>query len=394
MAKPTKLIVGVDIGKRFHQATVINEAGEILGGSIRFPNSVKGAELLLDRIASINPEELPLVFGLEATGHYWLALYSHLVERGLKVHVINPYQSSAWRKVYLSTTKTDKEDAFLIADVLRFGSFSETKLAEERMVSLRNLTRFRVTLSQQLTDTKRRIVTILDQVFPEFEQLFSDLFGKTAKAVLKKYPTPQDINGLDTKKLTKLISKISRGHFKLKKATEIKDAAENSFGVSFALDSFTLQLRLLMEQLEFLEEQLNTIDQEIAQLMKGVDSVLLSLPGIGITLAAAIHAEIGDIQRFKTHSQLASFAGIDPTVRQSGEFTGSKNRMSKKGSPYLRLALWRAAITSVRSNPVLKEYYEQKLGEGKHHLTAIGAVARKLTRIIFALLKNQTEFSV
>lgn len=389
-----KLIVGVDIGKHFHQATVINETGQILGGSIRFPNSVKGADLLLTRVASVNHDNLSLVFGLEATGHYWLALYSFLIEKDYRVYVINPYQSNAWRKVYLSTTKTDKEDSFLIADILRFGSFSETKLASEQMINLRNLTRFRISLNQQMTDTKRRIITILDQIFPEFEELFSNTFGKTAKAILKDYPTPQELDTLSIKKLAKLISRFSKGRFKEQKALEIKDAATNSFGVTFSLDSFTLQLKLLMEQLEFLEKQLGIIDYEIANIMNCVNSVLVSLPGVGILLAANIHAEIGDIKRFKTSSQLASFAGIDPTVRQSGDFTGSKNKMSKKGSPYLRLALWQAAVTSVRFNPVLKEYYEQKLTEGKHHMTALGAVAMKLTRIIFAMLTKQKEFIV
>jgi len=134
----SKLIVGIDIGKHNHQSTVIDETGQVIGGSVRFENSTHGAETLLSRIASINPDDLPVVFGLEATGHYWLCLYSFLVAKGYPVHVINPYQSDAWRKVYISSTKTDKEDAFLIADIIRFGSFSETKLADETLVSLRN----------------------------------------------------------------------------------------------------------------------------------------------------------------------------------------------------------------------------------------------------------------
>lgn len=389
----TKYIVGIDIGKHYHQATLINETGEILGGSIRFGNSTEGANLLLKRISTLNADNLPLIFGLEATGHYWLSLYSFLVDKGYRVHVINPYQSSAWRKIYLSTTKTDKEDAFLIADILRFGSFSETKLSEEHIISLRNLTRFRVNLKQQITDTKRRVITILDQTFPEFESLFSNIFGKTATELLKDYPTPGDLNGVSLRNLTKLVTRVSRGRFKEQKAREIKQAASQSFGIGFALDSLTLQLKLLMEQLEFLQKQIETVEEKITVIMDGINSVLPSLPGVGVMIAAAIHAEIGDIQRFKSSSQLSSFAGIDPTVRQSGNFTGSKNRMSKKGSPYLRLALWQAAITSIRFNPVLKTYYQKKISEGKHHMTAIGAVTTKLTRIIFSMLKNQREFN-
>src|SRR6266478_2309672 len=123
-----KLIIGIDIGKRYHQATVIDESGNMLGGSVRFSNSTSGAELLLKRIAAVNPTGLPLLFGLEATGHYWLALHAYLTEKGYQVVVLNPYQSDAFRKVSMSSTKTDKEDAFLIAELLRFGSFPQTKI--------------------------------------------------------------------------------------------------------------------------------------------------------------------------------------------------------------------------------------------------------------------------
>jgi len=332
------------------------------------------------------------VFGLEATGHYWLALYSFLVGKGYPVSVINPYQSDAFRKVHLSTTKTDKEDSFLIADLLRFGSFQETKMATEQMVSLRNLSRFRVTMSQQITDTKRRIVTIMDQVFPEFETLFSNSFGKTAKALLEDYPTPESLETVTTRKLTNFLAKLSKGRFKKAKADEIKQKAEASFGIDFALDSLKLELSLLLKQLDFLTIQIAVVEAEIGKLMETVPTTLKTLPGVDTILAAAILSEIGDITRFQTSAQLVSFAGINPTVHQSGQFTGTKNHMSKKGSPYLRLALWKASITSVRFNPILKTYYAQKLKDGKPHMTVIGAVSRKLTGIIFAMMRDNKDF--
>jgi transposase len=388
-----KLIVGIDIGKRIHVATIIDGAATVIGKPISFANTTAGGELLLAKISSVNTDKLPVVFGLEATGHYWLALYSFLTKLGFPVSVINPYQSDAWRKVYLSSVKTDKEDSFLIADILRFGNTPETKLADETMISLRNLSRFRVTLSQQITDTKRRIVTILDQIFPEFETLFSDMFGKTAKVLLEDCPTPESIEQISLRKLTNLVRKLSKGHFKQTKAVEIKQKAQSSFGINFALDSFQLELQLLLQQLTFLEKQITVVEKEIAQTMENVPTTLTSLPGIGTILAAAIISEIGDIKRFHTSSQLVSFAGINPTVKQSGQFTGTRNRMSKKGSPYLRLALWQAAITSVRFNPVLKVYYQQKVKEGKTHMTVIGAVSRKLTGIVFALMRDNKPFA-
>ncbi len=154
------IIVGIDIGKKYHQATAIDDSGHILGGSIRFANTTAGAELLLKRLSPVNPQDLPLLFGLEATGHYWLPLYSYLIEKDYQVIVLNPYQSDAFRKVSMSAVKTDKEDAFLIAELVRFGSFSPTKLSDEKVIALRNLSRFRLTLNQQLTDSKRRMINL------------------------------------------------------------------------------------------------------------------------------------------------------------------------------------------------------------------------------------------
>lgn len=387
-----KLIVGIDIGKRTHVATIIDGSGAVAGRALSFANTMLGADSLLEKIDSVNHASLPVVFGLEATGHYWLALYSFLVKKGFKVSVINPYQSDAFRKVHLSTTKTDKEDSFLIADLLRFGLFRTTKMADEQIVTLRNLSRFRVTMSQQITDTKRRIVTILDQIFPEFETLFSDIFGKTAKTLLEEYPLPENLDQLTTRKLTNLVTKLSKGHFKKDKADEIKQKAQASFGIDFALDSFKLQLALLLKQLDFLDEQIATVEKRVEQEMETIPQTITSLPGIDTIIAASIISEIGDIHRFKTSAQLVSFAGINPTIHQSGQFTGNKNHMSKKGSSYLRLALWKASITSARFNPVLTKYYKERIKDGKNHMTVIGAIARKLTGMIFTMLKEQTVF--
>lgn len=389
----SKLIIGIDIGKRFHQATAIDSSGNVLGGSVRFPNTTAGAELLLKRISVVNPGCWPLIFGLEATGHYWLALHSYLTQKGHQVVVLNPYASDAFRKVSMSSTKTDKEDALLIAELLRFGSFSQTKLAEEKVMSLRNLSRFRLSLKQQITDSKRRIITILDQVFPEFESCFSNIFGKTGRHLLKKYPTPEEMETVSIRKLTNIISKLSKGHFSKEKAVEVLDKAKTSFGITLALDSLILQLKMLLETLEFTEKQLESVDMQINSLVDD-GCVLLTLPGVSKTIAASILSEIGDIKRFKTAAQLVSFAGINPTVRQSGNFLGNRNHMSKKGSPYLRLALWQAALASTRFNPILKKYYFLKIKEGKNHMTVIGAVARRLTGIIFAMLRDQTAFTV
>ena len=188
--------------------------------------------------------------------------------------------------------------------------------------------------------------------------------------------------------------KASRGRHGTKKAEEIKALAGRSIGVPFCKDAFAFQLKILIEQIEFTEKQIGEIDKKLAQLLKKLNPVILSIPGVGPATGAVILGEIGDINRFDKPKKLVAFAGIDPTVMQSGNFSGSHNRFSKRGSPYLRRAIWLAAVVAARFDPVFKAFYEKKRGEGKAYGTAIGAVARKLAYTIFAILKTNKPYEV
>lgn len=235
-------------------------------------------------------------------------------------------------------------------------------------------------------------VALVDMLFPEYERVFSDLFGKTSSELLMESTTPEEILAVDTEELAAFIAKHSRNRFGLDKAVELKSAAKSSFGIDMALDAYRLQLRLLLQQIRFTEEQLESLNAEITKRLEAVDSNLVTIPGIGPVLAAAILGEIGDISRFPTSVKLVAYAGIDPTVRQSGEFAGTRNRMSKRGSPYLRRAIWLAASVAKMYNPILRDFYEQKRAEGKHPLVATGAVARKLTYIIHVVLRDRKPY--
>ncbi|UNO49407.1 IS110 family transposase [Alicyclobacillus acidoterrestris] len=294
--------------------------------------------------------------------------------------------------MYIRQTKNDTKDAFIIAEVLRFGRYSTTELGSDEIVALRQLSRFRFSLVDSISDLKRQVISVLDMLFPEYERLFSDLFGKTSSELLMEYTTPEEILAVDTEELAAFIAKHSRNRLGLDKAEELKSAAAASFGIDTALDAYRLQLRLLLQQIRFTEEQLDSLNSEIKKRLEAVDTNLVTIPGIGPVLAAAILGEIGDIARFPTGVKLVAFAGIDPTVRHSGEFTGTRNRMSKRGSPYLRRAIWLAASVAKVHSPILRDFYEQKRAQGKHHLAATGAVARKLTYIIHAVLRDKKPY--
>ena len=382
------IIVGIDIAKRSHEACLINESGTMLGKTFSFPNSHAGVELLLKQVRKYNLDSQPVVFGMEATGHYWLALYSRLIQDGFTVHVINPIQSDSLRHFYIRQTKTDQVDSFLVAEVIRFGRFSQTLLAEPDLIALRQLCRYRFSLVDQISDVKRKVICLLDQVFPEYESIFSDLFGTSSRQMLAEFSSPEEFLAVDTEKLASLLQRASRGHFGMHQAQRLQDAARHSFGVKLGSDALTFELRQLIAQINFLENQLAELAEHISRHYEKFDCVLHTIPGVGKVLAAIILSEIGDIHRFASPGKLVAFTGIDPSIKQSGGFIGTHSHMSKRGSPYLRRAIWLAAFATSKYNPVLSAFYQKKRSEGKAHGTSLGAVSRKLLCTIFALLKS------
>ena len=383
---------GIDIAKFRHEASVIDSDGKALLDSISFANSKDGCEKVLALFEKLGISTNSVVVGMEATGHYWLSVYEHLTELGFEIKVINPIQSDAFRKMYIRQTKNDSKDSFLIAQIMRFGQYSSTTLSDENIISMRQLSRYRLSLVDTCGDCKRRIIALLDQVFPEYDKLFSDTFGVTSTELLLKCPTPEDMLNISSSKLTTLLQKYSRGRFGEMKAAELKAVAKNSFGVSFAKDAFSFQIKQLMEQLAFVEKQIKELEKQISSLLCQTNQVITTIPGIGETLGAIILSEIGDIHRFDAPNKLVAFAGLDVKVNQSGEFVGTKNKISKRGSPYLRRAIWLAAGVAAFCDPILSEYYQSLRARGKHHLTAVGAVARKLCNIIFVILRDNRPY--
>ena len=268
----------------------------------------------------------------------------------------------------------------------------ETRLADEDLFSLRSLTRFRTYLVESISDLKRKVVCVLDQVFPGYQSIFSDIFGKTSKEILLQFSSPIDFESVSSQTLAELLAKLSRKQVGSAKAEQLKAAASCSFGVTFAKSSFTFQLKALIEQIAFIEKQVKETETEIAGIMEKLESPITTITGIGSVTGTGIISEIGDISKFDSPRKLVAFAGLDATVTQSGEFEAAHNVMSKRGSPYLRKAIFQAALVAAFKDPVLSAYYQKKRAEGKHHLTCIGAVARKMCNIIYAVVKNNQPY--
>ncbi len=389
------LYLGIDIGKNTHVASLIDETSKPLFKAFSFSNTMEGANSLLEKLNKYISTTSDVEIGMEATGHYWLSVYSFLAEKDFVIHVVNPIQTDGWRKgTEIRKRKTDTIDSVLIADLIRYGNFVETSLSDENTMSLRNLSRFRNYLVSSIGDLKRKVICVLDQVFPEYQSVFSNIFGETSKEILSHFQTIDDFETITSEQLEAVLENVALKSFAKNKMAQISELAAKSFGLTFCRDSFSLQLRLLIEQIRFIEAQVSDVEAEIKMILNKMDSPITTIPGIAHITAATILGEIGDISRFSNASKLAAYAGIDASVSQSGEKQSIHRKMSKRGSPYLRKALFQAAFIAAFHDPVFSAFYQKKRAEGKHHLTAVGAVARKLCNTIFAVLKYNVPYEV
>ena len=385
--------VGIDIAKKTHQAAITSDDGKLIGKTFKFSNTIDGFNLLLEKLSAVTTDLSQFEIGMEATGHYWLNLYTWLSDRKFKLHVINPLQSDALRNLYIRKTKTYSVDSKIIADVIRIGQYSETQLADDKIISLRDLSRQRFYLVDMASDLKRKIITMMDRIFPEYQDFFSDMFGKTSVQVMKECTSPEQILEIPTEKLTQLLRKASRGRFTENKAKELKELASNSFAAMLSSDMTTLLIRQMLEQIDLLEKQISEIEKIIAMQFAQFNTKLATIPGIGTTLGAIILSEIGDINRFEKPKQLIAFAGMDPSIKQSGNFVGTESHMSKRGSPFLRRAVWLAAVVAVSHDPLFRYYFQQKIKSGKSYSQTMGFICHKLLNTIFAILKSGEDYN-
>ena len=385
--------LGIDIAKTNHVASLIGADGSVVIRAIKFKNSNEGYTKLLNTIQNKLNDLSNINIAMEATGHYWLSLYSALVDDGFNVSVYNPYQIKSYRGAYNNRKqKNDIIDSIIIADYLRVFGMKDSKLPQEDLMALKQFTRFRSNIVENVSSIKVQVIGLLDKVFPEYKDFFCDVFGVTSKQILLNCPTPDDIIRISTTKLANLLSKNSRGKFGKDDALNMKEVAKSSFGIKFTTDACSFEIKQLINQVIFLESQLEDVDKQISELYNKLDSHLLSVPGVGIKLAPTILAEIGDINNFDKPSKLIAFAGVDPSENQSGNKLSTNNKLSKRGSPYLRHAIYTASLVAISNEPKLRSYYDKKINEGKHHFVALAGISRKLLTIIYYILKEDRDY--
>ena len=384
--------VGIDIAKLNHFASAISSDGEILIEPFKFSNDSDGFHLLISKLDSFDKSSI--IIGLESTAHYGDNLVRYLVAENYKVCVINPIKTSVMRKNNVRKTKTDKVDTYIICktlmmqDSLRFVSYYDLDLMD-----LKSLGRFHQKTIKQRSRLKIQLTAYVDEVFPELQYFFkSGLHQKSVYALLKEAPTPEAVASMHMTHLAHLLKVTSHGHFDKETAQQLRVLAQKSVGASDS--ALSIQITHTIAQIELLNDQLDKVETEMTEIMKYNDSVIMTIPGISYINGGMILGEIGDIHRFSSPNKLLAYAGLDPSVYQSGNFQAKKTRMSKRGSKVLRYALVNAAHNAVKNNATFKAYYDAKMAEGRTHYNALGHCAGKLVRVIFKMLTDDVEFNL
>ena len=382
--------LGIDVGKFSHSLCLLDNGGQ--NNVFQIDNSRAGFEKLSDKLNEINLNDL--LIGMEATGHYFLNIYDFFLQFGLsqeQIALLNPLQVKSFRNTNLRGTKTDNVDAKRIASLLRFGEFKRCNVSVDIMMNLRELTRLRSDLVANLSSLKRKIISVVDRIFPEFGTVFSNRFGTTALELISNYSTPEEMSNVSVDDLMDIVKRASRRGISKSKIEKLHVSAQNSIGITFGKEAFKFELQILIDRLKMFQNQIDTLENEIEKIVDTLNPNIFSIPGIGKTTGAAILSEIGNIQNFSSAIKLIAFAGLDPKSKESGTYQG-KTPISKRGSKYLRNAIWYSAMVASRVNPTLRQKYEKQRKKGKSHRYAVTAIANKLTKIIYHILKYDCLF--
>ena len=386
------IYAGIDIGKEKHCIAAISETAKVLLKPVFVEQNHESFETIAQRLRQLG-DPSTLKIGMEASGHYWTHFFHFLTEAGWTVELFNPVLSNAQARCHLRGRKTDKDDALAIAKTLRDGDYTPWAIPSDEHARLKLLCRQSSFMVSELSNAKRRLTGLLDLAFPEFAALFSDPYGKAPMALLREAPTAKAMAEFSTRKLSAILSKNSGGRHGVVMARKVREAARLSIAHAQHSDELAGIIQAMLEHLDFFQNQIDQIDQKIAKLFKSIDTPIKEIPGIGEKTAPIIVAEFGDLSRFHGgYKKLLAFAGLDPRIRQSGQWKGTV-KMSKRGSPALRTALFQAASMGRLHSPALQSIYSKhRHTKGKNHRVAISHVAHKLVQLIWSTCRNKIPF--
>lgn len=387
------LFVGIDVAKSKHDCCIINSHGVIITDSLRITNTKDGFDTLCNTIiSSLDSNDFTNVkIGLESTGHYSTNITNYLYSKGFSITVLNPLATNAFRKAgTLRKTKTDKCDAKVIATMLFSDESKSYSPSSYQIQELKSLTRHRYRMIGYRSKLKLSVTRLIDIIFPELPDFVWSIHQASSYQLLLELPSPEVISSCHLTHLTSVLSKASRGKYDREKAIQLRELASNSIGSSNR--SLTFELQQTIRLIQSVQSEIDSLDKQIKLVVDELNTPLLTIPGIGYTIAAIILAEIGDINNFSSPAKLLAFAGMEPSTYQSGKYNASKTPMVKRGSTYLRWAIMQAARLVSMRDSTFATYMAKKRSEGKHFTVAQSHVGKKLIRVIYSLLKNNTAY--
>jgi transposase len=399
-----KPVLSLDVSKNSSYAATYLALGEPLDKPFSIPHSPQGLTVLLERLKTLErlTGKKPDVI-LESTGNYSKPISLNLREAGYSVIILNPLQTHTQKHRSIRKVKTDPVDAKRIAELYYLQKFTYHQLPKPQIAELRNLCRQYEGFNILHTETQLRYQSILELLFPCYVNVFTHLNGDNALRVIAAFPTPEDVLSASRVEVIKHINPANQKKFWVdEKYQKLVAAARSCLPYKVAQQS---NVRVLKEYVRLLMTQKKILTDVRAQIAAAANdipaySLLLSIPGVGPITAATILSEIEDVSRFPTVKQLVAYAGLDASVCESGKFKASNNKISKRGSGYLRKALFQAASAGVRrrktgpSNPIMYEYYSRKVAEGKSKMVALIATSNKLLRIIYGMWHNNETFKL
>lgn len=386
------IFVGIDVAKNKHDCFITNTDGESLFNSFTITNNLDGFNDLYRKISSVTENITKVKVGLEATGHYSYNLLGYLLDKGFPTYVINPLHTNLYRKsLSLRQTKTDKVDARTIASMLmsdvNLKSYSDISYHNEE---LKSLTRYRFDKVKERAKLKSSVSRLVCILFPELEKLVPTLHMASVYAMLSEFPGAKQVADAHLTRLTNLLSESSKGRYGKETAIAFRNAARTSIGSNMPAKS--LELKHTIKLIRELTSDIDEIEHEIKLIMDEINSPILSIPGINYRMGAMIIAEIGDFNRFDSPDKILAYAGLSPSTYQSGQLDGAYSHMEKRGSRYLRYALYNAAKYVCHWDPTFAEYLAKKRAEGKHYNVAISHAVKKLVRVIYHLEKTNQQY--
>ena len=384
--------VGIDVAKDKHDCFIINSEGEVLADVFTIPNNMDGFNSLLQRIRECSAPQDKIKVGLEATGHYSYNILGFLLDNGLATYVLNPLHTNLYRKsLSLRKTKTDRVDARTIAAMLLsdvgLKPYTDTAYHNEE---LKSLTRYRFDKVKERGQLKQSVSRLVCILFPELEKLVPTLHMVSVYALLEEFPGARQIAEAHLTRLKTLLHDASKGRYGRDKAVEIRESARTSIGS--VMPAKSLELRHTIRLIRELDAEIEDIEAAIEAIMDEIHSPITTIPGIGTRMGAMILAEAGDLSRFDSPDKLLAYAGLSPSTYQSGQLKNCYAHMEKRGSRYLRYAIFNAAKFVCHWDPTFAAYLAKKRAEGKHYNVAISHAAKKLVRLIFALEKSRQPY--